>query len=532
MSDNDLRPQPVGTAPKLLTFQGVKQVEPAEPEVISTIADEKEPVITLHHPFLVANVRHDASSSGFLSGFLDHESIEMQGNQFDAIEMAFCGSSKLTDLVDPLVRELERRSIDPNTAFLALLKNTEDVNDKAVLAAVLILRDLDFFVSDFVSPVMEERPYFENLESNKKFCLRFLDALDEDELRSVFCRMDFSASCRLNPLAKSLSELKDPELVLSTLLDIANDESSSLITASNDDYLQNHKKRIHKIVVLVMKSLKKADKPVPSEPLKTLYATCDDSDISDEAIALFETAKIQDEGKFLLDLIKDDSDMEYEARRRRFWAISDYATRLKEKAVGGLKRFISQSDDSFLVSFACYELVNRFEKKGQNALASVIYEQVTGNRLSIPLAYVGFMMRHNQSYVDIFKSVLSMNYSGRSNLALAYSNLDGTEITKMRVGDNDLPTFYAAYNMPADTIVDIFTMLGLRTCIQWAMSDGKGHTYDNVLDLIQYGYRSDGRRMSALVTAQLEYDDPEVNDLLFAVAGIRNAESEQPEEEE
>lgn len=508
MSD-DLRPKPVSWA---LTVHPTKAQ--AKSDQKTALEGDKESAANepISHPFLALRIRSQVSNRGYLNSFLSYECSQVNAN-LDVLKYGLQPSSEFSEIVDSLDKVFDKNGSSLKDAALSMLKIADDFQDKELLAAMVLYLDPSFFVSEYLIPILEEDHYIQDLQGNKNFVVRVLSAYWKDDLKELFSFVDFKNVSKLNKLAENLAALPYPQDVMDALIEISNEKG---------DGANDIKNKIHRIVLLTLQKLGKENLEVPLSTVQGLYSSSIDTDISDGAYAILKDKHESDALEILIRLINDNSDDSYETRLRRFWAIHDLACLPKGNAAKLLKEFVLSSNDSFLVNYACYELGLNTGEEGKNALASIILKDASSERPSNALAFVAFMVKHRKEFADILKLVCSMQYAD-STLANVYRNTEAAEFNKIQVDEKGCLTFSLYDTQPTVNVTDVFSMIGLETIIRWGLEDKSLTTKKNVLDLLEYAYKSNPRKISALINAQLEMDDPKTNNFLLGIADVKEA---------
>ncbi len=512
-----------------------------------------EPSIVERFPKLVGASREGISSGSYIKAFLSYHADKTLLSLPVNVQSIFACDLKFNEPVDEIKRQFDKDGVDLATVLLSRLQTTKNFAEKSILAKMLFYLDKDKFVTEYLIPCLqvkvevnrqtqalsvisydtvnlpfareqarEYKKYIGNeLERNNwSFCEQLLQSLNESEMVELFENTDFAIVVNHEAFGDSLANLKNPASIINALLDLA---EVNLSDTTNDD--KSQATRIHSILLSAAKALRERQVVISNNILQAIYKTTDNKDIQDTALEYM--SKDSEFDKFLLDFIKDDSDTSYEARLRRFWAIFDYANSKKAAGAKGLKNFILESEDQFLVNYACYELIQRCGVSGKKAFTSAIQKQVKEEKPSLPLAFLTFMVtkfaKLKPEYGEIFKSLLMLNFSDGAGLKQAYENLRDTQISKLQVNDIGVLVFCSAETETIPPMTDLISVTGLKKLFNWEADDRKINTARNILALIEYALEEEREKTLGLLSAEFITDeDTLTKDILHRIAGIKD----------
>lgn len=434
------------------------------------------------------------------------------------LELSMRENPDFQGVVDRGVKSFASRNhVDLNTSLIALLRGVTEIRDKAIVANLLISSEegRSMFVNDYMAPILDGRPYLSDSPDNPdyNFCTKLICQLEGPDLKRLLKEIDYSQIHNISLFGASLVKIPHRNVLLNTLLEISRD-----IDTTGFDDKESKEKHMQKIALTVMQKFKKDSITIPIQPLKDLYkSSLDDETISNPATELIKNhpdLSVKSTEQFFLECVKDENDKSDLARRRKFWAIRDYATLLKEGAREGLKEFIMTSDDSYLVNCVSYSLAESCGEKGKNALIEAIAESAKKGEESLALAFVCKMLEFGRSpiYVDLIKRLCVIKYPENAGLGEFFLRNADIQIAKIGRNSKDELTFYKDSLERPGSLIDVLQFIGLEKFVQWALKDDvTGNIAVNLKRLLITLKNDDERAVSSMITGVLAAIPPGIS---------------------
>lgn len=403
-------------------------------------------------------------------------------------------------------------SADKKATLLAILRNVNSLKQKANIADMLISIDEETFISKYLSPVLERKAGF--LPIDIEFCNRLLNALGEEDLKAIFKNVDFNAITNTDNVGQSLSELENPRTVLNILLQVALDTGDPKFPDEEDFY----KKR--KIQLIALRALQKSEPliPLPHEeedkrvPLETLYKTSIDGNITHGAASLLITQRGMEASTIFYDVFKEKCDPDDLLKMsRRFCAINHFVAAIDEQAADELKKFILESNEVELVYVACFRLINSCGTSGKTNLISAIYEKVSKDEVSIPLAFLSSVAVEHDVFVDLLQSVFALPFNEEHGLIEAYEKASEINGCKLYINEGKYSLVTCAPN--PSLLVDLLGDIGLTRLSKWFLTSptntNKAQSMimdslrSNVKSLFEHARKKDPEKINGLILGGL-----------------------------
>lgn len=528
---NQRRPE-VGPVDKKNT-----QSAPVVPKAVSIPLVDNSPKIIppLQYGALLVPLRNTLAQLTTFDDFLDNLSKRFKGSNSELFQLGLDGDGQFLEYLNEAEEIFCRARIDLGTSCLGVLKGNNNFKEKSLLSAIVVGLNEQAFVSSYLLPALEKRASFENVVNNQKFSIQTLKDLNQNSLLHLFKLLNFDEIMSVDNLAASLSELPNQHVVLSALVEVY-DEQSEYSFMKEEGHSQ--KEKIQKLVLAVAKKLKEKDKSIPTEPLKRLYRTIEKSEYSDATAELLTSSMdVSTREQFLFEVLNDNSDDSYMARRVRFWAIDDIF-KCGSNSPLKLENVILRSNDQFLVNYAVYKLattdkdVSDVAMKRHEVIVNAITKKINLNEPSYALAFIVSMIGKEPVFTDLFRQLLFKQYLPARGLEDGFANIDAVKICKIDRSTDGGITFHFDPTENPVTVIDAFQKIGLSTIIEWTLKEneiisaGKKYTEENMLRLFVYAYRNFNRDMSSLMLAVLA-DTKSPNDkkysYLAGLAGQKNS---------
>ncbi len=496
---------------------------------IPPVVDKPKIVPPLQYGALLVPLRNTLAQLAAFDSFLDNLSKRFRGSNSELFQLGLDGDGKFLEDINEGEEIFCRARVDLVTSCLGVLKGNNNFREKALLSAIVVGLNEQAFVSSYLLPSLEKRASFENVANNQNFSTQILKDLNQTSLLHLFKLVNFDEIMSVDNLAVSLSELPNQHAMLSALVEVY-DEQPEYSFMKDEGHSQ--KEKVQKLILGVAKKLKEKGKNIPTEPLKRLYRTLEKSEYSDATAELLTSSMdVSTREQFLFEVLNDNSDDSYMARRVRFWAIDDIF-KCGSNAPLKLESLILRSNDQFLVNYAVYKLatndrdVSDVVMKRHEIIVNAITKKIKLNEPSYALAFVVSMIEKDPVFTDIFRQLLLKQYLPARGLEDGFANIDAVKTCKIERNIDGGTTFHFDPTENPVTLIDAFQKIGLSTIIKWTLreneiiSAGKKYTEENVLRLFVYAYKNFHRDMSSLMLAVLA-DTKSPNDKQYSyLAGL------------
>lgn len=487
----------------------------------------------LEHLNLQNRVRMLAPHGEDLTRFVRSREAYFHGNQDDILENIRLQDPALAGTIDQLFEIAKSTNSDPAWILLTMLRNSHVSRQKANLADMLISIDEGAFISDYLMPVLEQRPGYD--DENVIFCVDLLSNLSEDDLYALFSQVDFSAINTPEKVGQTLSNIPNNrdvlkrDLVLNTLLDIALDQKDDVYS---EDKIQKQKK----IQWIVLYAINKS--PVPqefldSDPLVKLYQTGVDEKIYNGAFLTLKAQRGPLAAPIFLEKALEEYDPNDEVEKsKHYYAMDHYVGAKQDDASEGLEKFILTSKEPLLVYNACYLLAHTCNAKGKQTLINIIRKQVTDGEPSIPLVFLSSMINDDLLYSGLLKIIFSIPYPEVSSLAEAYNKT--LDIKRLKIVQEDgKGYFHADVDPDPKLLVNVLNAIGIKELVKWTaplldpkLEEPKRKVVEalrlNLKSLFQQALKDDPKHMNSLILGGIALEnDPPIRKFLLDMGLIR-----------
>lgn len=461
-----------------------------------------------------------------IDGFIQERVANLFGTlQLDDLE------ARVTDLLRESMKpdEVLERDIDDQLSRLQIdLKNrlkhmlvlTSSLPDSVVILKMLfsIGAEEEVFL-ELIFPYLEEREGLENKESNKRFYLRFLRALEKPDLERFLANLNYANVSRKDKLVDALIKVSKVEtdedtsvsarVVLDSLVKNYN-PSSELSDA--EKLVAKKNAQIMAVDIFRGGNTHNLSEIELAEYLEILYKGALDRKVSDEAASLLKKhCPNEARAIFCYQLFDEEvvNDISDENRVRRSLAVSHMASTFKgfTESANFLKGFIVREEDPYVVGNVCCVLIKDLGREGENALKEVIIEQVKSGKVSLPLACLSslFIVRaieetklkealqalppetdpnargliqmklesargKKAACFNLLKEIYGTKFEEGKSLREAYLSLQETEVSSIsnEVGENP---FTLPKAQDPEMILDVVERVGMEAFVRWSAAD-------------------------------------------------------------
>ncbi len=438
----------------------------------------------------------DFSSGDFENNITEYLSNALKSDKSFENEIR----KKLSGVPFDLIEDLKRRIII-----------TESLPESAVILKMLFaLEDKDEIFHQLMLPYLEERSGLGDnkvVESNKRFYLRFLQALPQDELKEMLLNIRYPEVIRVDNFASTLLNFAEPKL----LLDVLEKYQINFALPQEDQVAVAHKIQMIQLNILQSAEARTKLNDEALVYLEALYTTSLSKRVSDDIAKLFsyhyaESAK----SVFIRELTDTVDDTSSENRYRRYIAINHLVNAMNydSESIDCLKGFILKDKDPFVVGNAVYLLANNMGENGKQALTDVIVNQIENEVTSLPLSCLNllYIAKDQNVYLNLIKNIFSFDYKDKDKkpIRAAFENLSGSYLCPIAKENGDF-LFDPVDVEQSEQAIDLIERIGVDTFFQWALSDSvdEKSLRTNSQELLNYSCTINQERVYSLLTRTL-----------------------------
>ncbi len=438
----------------------------------------------------------DFSSGDFENNITEYLSSAMKSDKYFEDEIR----TKLSGIPFDLVEDLKRRII-----------TTESLPESAVILKMLFAReDKDEIFHQLMIPYIEERSGLGDnkiVESNKRFYLRFLQTLPQDELKEILFNLRYHEIIRVDNFTSALLQVVEPKL----LLDVVDKYQIGFALPQEEQVALAHKIQMIQLNILQSAEARAKLNDEALVYLEALYTTSLSKRVSDDIAKLFSYHYAESsKSVFMRELTDTVDDTSNENRYRRYIAVNHLVNIMNydSESIDYLKGFILKEKDPFVVGNAVYLLANNMGENGKQALTDVIINQIENEVTSLPLSCLNllYIAKDQNVYLNLIKNIFSFDYKDKDKkpVRAAFENLSDSYLCPIAKENGDF-LFDPVDVEHSEQAIDLIERIGFDTFFQWALSDSVDDKSlrINSQELLNYSCTINQERVYGLLTRTL-----------------------------
>lgn len=455
------------------------------------------------HHYTFSGIRSALYPLDVLKKFIDWQKDKLPTPELLRFREVVTPDPIVQETIDDLFPQFGKSGINLIEVIKSRFIKSEDFEEKIIYLKILFsTSNEDLFINNILVPSLEKRKGFENLECNSEFCKYLLSSLDKESISNIFKQVDYKKITNLNTFAGSITATAFPDVVVNSMLDL-NEE----LTLQKEDSFEatNNIKMVQDALDACIKEVSQVNPlTVSVDRLAMLYKTAVTISGMDKIGDLLTAYYPGEAPKIFKEVFFEKQDESDITRRKRFNAISDYATFIKEGGAKTLGEFIEKETDPLLVGIACYSLVNFCDVDGLRAIIEAIVKQVRKQVPPISLACTIQLMPYGDRYKKILANVLSRAYKTDEGLKRAFYNLENKELGSVKSNNEGKILFHLTSTENDDLIIKLINGIGFKNLIHMAsnnkadISREELSRRENGLEILEYAWEKNRNHMMSI----------------------------------